>query len=90
LKVSAAKKIFILVFQSGIEKVLLNKIIKICDLFNVSRYVLPKPEEMQYQINILRNEIIEKEKFLDEMDKSLVTFFEYRIGDVCIDIFLFS
>ena len=64
------------------EKVLLNKIIKICDLFNVSRYVLPKPEEMQYSINILRNEILEKEKFLDEMDKSLVSFFEYRIGDV--------
>jgi hypothetical protein len=60
----------------------LNKIIKICDIFNVSRYVLPQPEEMQYQINILRNEIIEKEKFLDEMDKSLVTFFENRIGDV--------
>jgi len=69
------------------EKVLLNKIIKICDLFNVSRYVLPKPEEMQYNINILRNEILEKEKFLDEMDKSLVSFFEYRIGDV-INIFL--
>ena len=79
-----AKKIFILVFQSGVEKVLLNKIIKICDLFNVSRFVLPKPEDMQYTINVLRNEIIEKEKFLDEMDKSLVTFFDHRIGEVSV------
>jgi len=33
-------------------------------------------------MNILRNEIIEKEKFLDEMDKSIVSFYEYRVGDV--------
>ena len=34
------KKIFTIFFQGGVEGILLNKLIKICDLFNASRYIL--------------------------------------------------
>jgi hypothetical protein len=58
------------------------KVLKICDLFNVNRYVVPRPEEMQYNLNMLRNEIHDKIEFLNEAENSITTFIRERSGDV--------
>jgi V-type H+-transporting ATPase subunit a len=75
------KKIFSIFFQSE-ENILFQKIIKICDLFNANRFVIPRPEELQYQTNVLNNDIIEKQKFLKEAENSIIEFITKETGDV--------
>jgi V-type H+-transporting ATPase subunit a len=55
--------------------------IKICDIFGVNRYVVPPPQEMQYQLNVLQNDIFEQLKFLNEAQNSIFKFISYRAGE---------
>ncbi len=55
--------------------------IKICDIFGVNRYVVPAPQEMQYQLNVLQNDIFEQHKFLSEAQNSILKFTSYRAGE---------
>ena len=84
---------FTIFFQSGIEGVLLNKLIKISDLFNASRYNtflnrynIPSREEMISELTRLKNEIAEKEKFLSQSNNSVKEFIKDKIGIVRIYI----
>jgi hypothetical protein len=60
--------------------------IKICDIFGVTRYVVPRPDQMQYESNKLQNDIYENLKFLKEAERSISEFMEYRAGQVKIKI----
>lgn len=56
--------------------------LKICDLFGVSRFTVPRPDELQYELNMLKNDIYEKFRFLQEMESSIIDFMRYRAGEV--------
>ena len=69
---------------------LLNKLIKICDLFNTSRYNfklfsrfnIPSREEMKDDVERLNIEVIEKEKFLNQGNISVREYIKDKIGYV--------
>jgi hypothetical protein len=58
--------------------------LKICDIFGVTRYTVPRPDEMQYELNKLRNELEENKRFLREAENSIYDFIKYRAGEVII------
>jgi V-type H+-transporting ATPase subunit a len=76
------KKIFTIFFQGGNESVLLHKLLKICDLFNVSRYNIPRREDIKTQIVALQNEITEKKNFLREAEMSIKNYLKHKFGHV--------
>lgn len=80
------KKIFTIFHQGGVENVLFSKILRICDLFGVSRYAIPKREEIKMQIKNLQAEILEKKNFLKETETSIKNYLKYKLGNVLIFI----
>ena len=76
------KKIFTIFFHGGAENVLLQKILKICDLFGASRYNIPRPEEIKNHILTLQAEILEKRTFLKEAEMSIKNFLKEKMGSV--------
>jgi len=60
--------------------------IKICDLFGVSTFSVPKQDEMQYEFNKVRNEIEENKKFMKEAENSINVFMQYRTCEAVIII----
>ena len=81
-KIKTQKKIFTIFFQGGAENILLNKLIKICDLFGASRYNIPRREEVLSDISKLQNEINEKKSFLKQAENSIRDFIKGKIGYV--------
>ena len=65
------KVIFNILFQGGVENVLLGKILKICEIFQASRYNVPKANEIQNEISKVENEIIQKKNLLIQTEKSI-------------------
>jgi V-type H+-transporting ATPase subunit a len=80
IKTKTQKKIFTIFFQGGVENVLLAKLIKVCDLFNASRFNIPRREEIQSQITQLQNEIFEKNSFLKQASTSIKNFLQDKVG----------
>ena len=65
------KVIFNILFQGGVENVLLGKILKICEMFQASRYNVPKREEIQNEISKIEDDIKEKKNLLVQTEKSI-------------------
>lgn len=76
------KKIFTIFFQGGIENVLLQKLIKVCDIFNASRFNIPRPNEVGQVIHGLNAEITEKNNFLFQAEQSIKNYLREKIGNV--------
>lgn len=79
-KLPVLKKIFTIFFQGGVENILLDKLLKVCDIFGASRFNIPRREEIQSQINQLQNEIYEKKTFLKQAETSIKDFLKDKIG----------
>ena len=80
VKTKTQKKIFTIFFQGGVENVLLSKLLKVCDLFNASRFNIPRREEIQTQITQLQNEIFEKNSFLKQASTRIKNFLQDKVG----------
>ena len=65
------KKIFNIIFQGGEENVLLGKILKVCEIFQASRYNVPKNSEIQNEIERLEKEISDKKDLLIRTEMNL-------------------
>ena len=65
------KVIFNILFQGGVENILLGKILKICELFQASRYNIPKRNEIYNEISKVENEIVQKKNLLIQTEKSI-------------------
>lgn len=48
-----SKKIFSVVFVGGAENILLKKILKICEIFQASRYAVPRSTKIQEELDAL-------------------------------------
>jgi V-type H+-transporting ATPase subunit a len=57
------------------------KLIKVCDIFQASRFTIPRREEMQSQINLLQAEIMEKQNFLRQAITSIKDFIRNKVGN---------
>ena len=80
LKTKQEKKIFVILYQGGADDFLVQKILKICDMFNSSRFSIPKKEEINSAINAIQHEIYEKKTFLKTAETSIKDFIKDKIG----------
>ena len=79
--ISASKKIYVVFFQETLEGVLLQKIIKVCDIFNASRFSIPPREQFQGAFKDLQTEIAEKQNLLNKVKMSSISFIKNKVGN---------
>lgn len=78
---SHIKKIFTIFYQHEENSSYLEgKIIKICDLFNTSRYTIPSHEQLGSAIHSLEDDIKQKKSFLDQAENSIKDFLYEKGG----------
>ncbi len=80
IKAKVQKKIFTIFFQGGVENVLLSKLLKVCDIFQASRFNIPRREDMHNQINLLQSDITDKKQFLKQAETSIKDFLRDKVG----------
>ena len=68
------KKIFTIIFTGSAENVLLQKLLKVCEVFQASRYPVPKNSEITNEINKIEEEIKLKKNLLSSIEKTLLEF----------------
>ena len=68
---NSQKKIFNIIFQGGEENILLNKILKVCEIFQVSRYHVPPSSQIQEEIRNIETEIRDKKDLLIKTEMNL-------------------
>ena len=68
------KKIFTIIFQGSAENILLQKLLKVCEVFQASRYPIPKNSEINNEINKIEDEIKLKKNLLTSIERTLVDF----------------
>ena len=76
------KKIFLVFFPSGQDNFLLQKIIKVCDIYNASRFALPRNEEIKGEIIQIQRDITEKEGYLKQAKTLIDDFLKERVGNI--------
>ena len=74
------KKIFLIFSPGGQENILMQKLIKVCDIYGASRFNIPKTEEMRSEIVQLNSDISEKEGYLKSSKTLLEDFLREKIG----------
>ena len=72
------KKIFTIIFQGSAENILLQKLLKVCEVFQASRYPVPKNSEITNEINKIEEEIKLKKNLLSSIEKTLLDFCNTR------------
>ena len=78
------KKLFTITFfnDSG-DSILFNKLYKVCDLFNATRYTIPNTNQIPIKLEKIENEIrLYEDKILRNIRQNLKKFISYRAGDV--------
>lgn len=81
LQIKQEKKIFIIFIQGAHNSFLFNKIIKICEIFDANRFVIPPKEKLSEEIIYLQHEIFDKKTFLKTIETSIKDFFKDKIGE---------
>ena len=74
-KMNTNKKIFTVIFTGGEENILLQKLLKICEVFQASRYSVPKNSEIINEIKKINKEIDDKKNLIVNIEKNLNEFF---------------
>ena len=69
--ITSQKKIFSVVFTGGEEDILLKKILKVCEIFQASRYSIPKNQFIRQQLDALLKEITDKRNMIVTIEKNL-------------------
>ena len=72
------KKIFTIIFQGSSENILLQKLLKVCEVFQASRYPVPKNSEIKNEINKIEEEIKLKKNLITSIEKTLIDFCNTR------------
>ena len=75
--INTKKKIFTIIFTGSEENILLTKILKVCEVFQASRYPVPKNSEVRNEINKIEQDIADK--------KTLMTTLEKNLQDFCLE-----
>ena len=75
--INTKKKIFTVIFTGSEENVLLQKLLKVCEVFQASRYPIPRNSEVRNEINKIEQEISDK--------KNLIVSLEKNLNDFCLE-----
>ena len=70
-KFNTNKKIFTVIFTGGEGNILLQKILKACEIFQASRYPVPKNSEIQEEIDNISLDIKDKKDLIISLEKNL-------------------
>jgi V-type H+-transporting ATPase subunit a len=73
-----SKKIFTITFLNEGEKILHSKLLRVCDLFNAIRYVLPSVNEIPLRLEKINNEI-------SVIDHNILRNIRLRLKDFILD-----
>ena len=76
------KRIFTIFFFGDSQSYLKDKILKICDLYNCSRYSIPEEVEIKKIIDTCEKDIREQKNFLIEADISIRNNLKEKLGTV--------
>lgn len=76
------KKIFTIFFPHGQDNILLGKLIKVCDIYQASRFAIPKSEEIKNEIVQLQRDIGEKDGYLKQAKTLIEEFLRDKVGNV--------
>ena len=68
------KKIFTIIFTGSAENILLQKLLKVCEIFQASRYPVPKNSEITNEINKIEEEIKLKKNLMVSIERTLLDF----------------
>ena len=69
--ITSNKKIFSVVFTGGEEDILLKKILRVCEIFQASRYSIPRNQFIRQQLNSVTQEITDKRNMIVTLEKNL-------------------
>ena len=69
--INTKKKIFSIVFTGGEENILLKKILKVCEIFQASRFPLPRNQKINEEINLLNRDIADKRNMIITIEKNI-------------------
>ena len=75
--INTKKKIFSIVFPGGEENILLKKILKVCEIFQASRFNVPANSLIQEEVASLIRDINEKRNMLVSIENNL----KYLMGE---------
>ena len=70
--ISTKKKIFSVLFSGGNDNILLKKILKICEIFQASRFPVPANSQINDVINNVNQEVSDKKNLLISIEKNLL------------------
>ena len=70
-KFNTNKKIFTIIFTGGEGNILLQKILKACEIFQASRYPVPKTSEVKEEIDNITLDIKDKKDLIISLEKNL-------------------
>ena len=73
--INTKKKIFTVIFTGSEENILMQKLLKVCEVFQASRYPIPKNSEVRNEINKIEQEILDKKTLLVSIEKNLQEFY---------------
>jgi len=65
------KKIFNIMFPGGDENILLNKILKVCEIFQASRFNIPRNSEIIEELNKIESDVSDKKNLLLNIEKNI-------------------
>ena len=80
----SGKTIFVLFFPSSGDSILQSKMIRVCDMFNASRYKIPKSSSVMQLINELKREIDSNLTVFKETNNYIQNFIHERGGNSLI------
>ena len=72
--INTKKKIFTIIFTGSEENILLTKLLKVCEVFQASRYPIPKNSEVRNEINKIEQDIKDKKNLISSLEKNLQDF----------------
>ena len=72
--INTQKKIFTIIFTGSEENILLKKLLKVCEVFQASRYSIPNNSEILNEIEKIEEEIRDKKKLIISIEKNLRDF----------------
>ena len=72
--INTKKKIFTVIFTGSEENILLTKLLKVCEVFQASRYPIPKNSEVRKEIDKIEQDIRDKKNLISSLEKNLQDF----------------
>lgn len=75
---NSVKKIFVIFYQGGEEKILMGKMLNICDVIGASRYIVPSRDSLQCSLEQLGLKIDQLKVMMEKAEESVRKFLKEK------------